>query len=101
MPRYKPSQTGWICGDKNLRAYFKASMRTLIKWGQAEDFPLCRLPNGCYCVDQELGVAWLLKRSQKLKEQGQFWPPWLDRENRAKHRGSASSEFVPRHRQAA
>ena len=92
MPPYKRSLEGWIIGDRNLRAYFHVRVCTLLEWTVKEDFPLSRLPNGTYVVDQTLAGIWLLQRAKKLKEMRQLIPVWIDRRLKNKCREGATSE---------
>ncbi len=77
MPRYKLSLEGWLCGSRNLRAYFKTNIETLVKWSVIEDFPLSRLPNGAYVTSTSLADVWLMKRRVSLGERNALHPPKL------------------------
>ncbi len=79
MPPYKQSVEGWLCGERNIRAYFHVRLSTLLEWAAKEDFPLGRLPHGSYAVCPALAAAWLMKRSQNLRKEGRFFPNWLQR----------------------
>ena len=95
MPRYKRSLEGWIIGDRNLRAFFHVRVSTLLEWCAQEDFPLSRLPNGTYVVDQTLAGIWLLKRAKRLKELGKMIPAWIERRLRIKAEKGQIGEQSP------